>query len=54
MAAIVHRCADLGHDMAERHAALVRDLVVAGYVTAEEAAGITVQVDTEVVDRHTP
>jgi len=45
---------DLRRDVTERHAALVRDLVVAGYVTAEEAAGLTVQVDTEVVDRHTP
>jgi hypothetical protein len=45
---------DLRRDITERHAALVRDLVVTGYLTAEEAAGLTVQVDIEVVDRHEP
>ena len=44
--------ADLRRDITERHAALVRDLVVAGWVSADDAAALTVQVDIDVVDLH--
>ena len=48
-------CDEFRDDSLARHAALVRDLVVAGHLTANEAAHLTLDIDMRVTDlRSTP